>query len=286
MHTLDARKTVLILLALGLTLALAACGLNLERPGETVTQTEAVELEGAESVRVHLQGGLGDLALEGGAPDLFNGEFRYNMEQLVVAVDYSVSGDEGILTIQPESDRVTSIPTGDVVSEWDMQFAENVPLEMDVNLGLGDSDLDFSALTLSDLEISSGAGDVTVNVGRQTLERFDFNAGLGRVELVLPGGSVQRLDFEAGAGDVEIDLSGNWETDLDASIERGLGNLTLTLPEDVGVRVAVESGLGEVEADGFTIDGDAYVNEAYDGPGAQLAIDVGGGLGNVRLILR
>jgi len=33
-----------------------------------------------------------------------------------------------VLNIQPEADRIDTIPTGDVVSEWDLQFAEGVPL--------------------------------------------------------------------------------------------------------------------------------------------------------------
>ena len=276
-------RVFLFLLALLVATAVAGCDVDFVEPGETVTQTETIERGDAESVEVNLQGALGDLMLSGGAADLFSGEFRYNLEELAVDVNYTVSGGEGALTIQPEADNVNTIPTGEVVSEWDMQFGEGTPLDMDVNLGLGNSELDFSGLTLTALEIDSGAGDVTVNVGHQTLDRVDFRAGLGGVTFAIPGGSVEQLEFEAGAGDVEIDLTGAWETDLDASIQAGLGSLTVRVPGDVGARVEVEQGLGEVDADGFTVQDGAYVNDAYGDSDLTLTIDIEQGAGDVNL---
>lgn len=274
-----------MLLLLLLAAAVTGCGVRLVRPGETVTDTEAVERGDAESVAVNVHGGVGELTLGGGAADLFSGEFRYNVEELAGEVDYAVSDGNGVLNIRPAADDLAAIPTGDVVSEWDLQFAEDVPLDMDVNLGLGTSDLDFSTLTLSGLEINSGAGEVTVNVGRQTLERVEFQAGLGKTSFTLPGGHVERLEFDAGAGEVEIDLTGEWEADLVASIEAGLGDLTLRVPEDVGVRVDVEQGLGQIDAEGFTIQDGAYVNDAYGESAFTLDIDIEQGVGDVNLIM-
>lgn len=281
------RRASLLLPMLAIVLvfaaAVAGCGVRLARPGATVTQTERIEQGGAESVEVNVQGGVGELVLGGGAADLFAGEFRYNLDDLAVEVDYTVSDGEGVLTIQPEADNLSAIPTGEVVSEWDLQFAEGVPLDMDVNLGLGSSELDFSDLTLTGLEIDSGAGKVTVNVGRQTLERVEFQAGLGEVNFNLPGGRVEHLDFRAGAGDVEVDLTGDWETDLDASIEAGLGELTVRLPEGVGVRVEVEQGLGDVDTVGLTMEDGAYVNDAYGDSEFTLQIDIEQGAGDLNL---
>lgn len=279
------RLTALFLITLLLVTAAVGCDVDFVEPGETVTQSETVEQGDAESVQVNLQGGLGELVLGGDAADLFAGEFRYNLEELAVDVNYTVSGDEGVLTIQPEADNLNTIPTGEVVSEWSLQFGDGTPLDMDVDLGLGDSDLDFSDLTLTGLEIDSGAGDVTVNVGRQMLEEIEFQAGLGDVTFMLPGGNVEDLNFDAGAGDVEIDLTGEWESDLDASIEGGVGELTLRVPEDVGVSVDVEGGLGDVEAEGFTLQDGDYVNDAYGESEYTLDITIEQGVGDVNLIM-
>lgn len=282
---INSRPTLLSLMLVALlAAALTACGVSLSRPGETVTQTESVERGGADSVAVNVQGGVGELALTGGAADLFSGEFRYNLEELAATVDYTVSGDQGTLIIEPAADDFNTIPTGEVVSEWDLQFAEDVPLAMDVALGLGDSDLDFNGLSLTELAIRSGAGRVTANAGRQTLDRIEFQAGLGDVTFTVPGGRVDTLDFEAGAGDVEIDLTGDWEADLDASIRAGLGELTVRVPAGAGVRVAVEQGLGEINADGFTLQDGAYVNDAYGEGQVTLEIEIQQGAGDINLI--
>lgn len=113
--------------------------------------------------------------------------------------------------------------------------------------------------------------------------RLDVEAGAGECTLELGGLDLSELSVSAGAGEFTVDLTGDWTHDVDAEISGGVGEMTLRVPRDVGVRVRSQSGIGEVSADGFRIEGGAYVNESYGTSPVTLDIDLQQGVGDVRL---
>ncbi len=277
------QKRIILFFSIVAFLMITAACTTVASPGAVQTKSETVELGSAELVQVNVDAGIGELFVEGGASELLNADFRYNIDELEQEVTYDVDGNTGRLRVFNKDD-INVIPTGEVKSEWRLQFAEDVPLEMDMNLGLGDSDIDLSGLTVTSLEVSAGAGKLDLNVGNQTLDRLKVEAGLGDVDVNVAGGKIGRFDFRSGAGSTRIDLRGAWEDDLVATIEGGLGDLTVIVPRDTGVRIDVNLGLGDVHADGFRIDGSAYVNDAYkNGGDVTLLINVQGGAGSVTL---
>jgi len=283
MSNIRNQRFVLFLVITAFLMGTVACA-TVATPGAVQSKSESVELGSAESVRVTVDAGIGELFVEGGAVGLLDAEFRYNIEELEPDVTYEVDGDTGRLRVF-NKENINVIPTGEIESEWRLQFAEDVPLEMDLNLGLGDSDLDLSDLTVTSLDVSAGAGKLDLNVGNQTLDRLNVEAGVGDVDVNVAGGKIGRLDYSSGAGSTRIDLRGAWEDDLVATIEGGLGDLTVIVPRDTGARIDVDLGIGDVNADGFRIDSGAYVNDAYydDGDVVSLSINVQGGAGSVTL---
>jgi hypothetical protein len=276
------KRTYLFFALTALLVATSACA-TVASPGALQTKSETVELGSAESVQVKIDAGVGELYVEGGASELLNADFRYNIEELEPDVTYDVNDETGDLRVF-HKDNINVIPTGEVESEWRLQLAEDVPLELDMNLGLGDSDLDLSNLTVTCLEVSAGAGRLDLNVGNQTLDRLKVEAGLGDVEVDVAGGTIGRFDYQSGAGTTKIDLRGAWDDDLVATIEGGLGELTVIVPRETAVFINVDLGLGDINADGFKIESGAYVNDAYeDGDEPTLLIDIQGGAGSVTL---
>lgn len=273
-----------VIAVIGILLLTVGCGVSFTQPGPTETQEETVDLAGAERVNVEIQPALQELTLTGGATALFAGAFTYNLEELAPTVTYMVADGVGELMIGSAGERVTTIPVGQVVSEWDLQFNNAVPLALDLNLGLGNSDIDLHDLNLTALEIDAGAGRVRVDVGQQNLDQLRFNAGLGEVDVSLGGGRIDTLDFSAGAGNVTIDLTGDWQSDLNAQIDGALGEITLILPPAVGVRIVVDQGLGSVDASDLQEEADnVYVNEAYGNAAVTLEIDVNQAAGDINL---
>lgn len=235
--------------------------------GELQIESKAVELGEAEAVDVEIKMGAGKLTVAGGARELLEADFVYNLPAWKPQVDYYVSGRRGRLTVrQPPSARVRGIHLGDVRYEWDLRLKDDVPMELRVDLGAGKSDLELGRLSLTTLDIRTGAGKATVDLAdSQTLTR---------------------LDLDMGAGEVTLDLTGDWKTDLDARIKGGVGRTTLRLPTDVGVRVYAKGGIGKINARGLKSDDDAYVNDAYGKAEVTLRIDIEAGIGEINLEAR
>jgi hypothetical protein len=232
------------------------------RVGDLQTKSETVELGDADSVSVEIEMGAGELDVSGGAGELLEATFTYNVDELDPEVTYS----NNILIVQ-HCDAKGGIGTffdlDEYRNEWDLRFNENVPMEMNIDLGAGRTDLVLGSLALTSLDIDAGAGEVNLDLsGSQSLNQ---------------------LDYDMGAGKFTLDLTGDWQEDLDASLQGGLGDLTLRLPADVGVRIEVDTGIGSVDASGLTKDGDTYTNDAYGESDVTMSIKIDGGVGKINL---
>ena len=233
------------------------------RVGKLQTESQVVELGGAESVRVEIQMGAGELDVAGGAGGLLDADFTYNVAEFKPEVEYA----GGSLAVrQPDVEGRASLwDLDDYRYEWNLRLNDAVPTDMSIDLGAGAADLKLGSLSLTKLDIEAGAADVTMDL-----------AGAS---------SLARLNIDIGAGEVAVDLNGDWQVDLDAEIKGGAGKATLRLPRGVGVRVDVQGGLGKVNASGLKKDGDAYVNDAYGESEVTLRIDVKAGVGEIDLEL-
>ncbi len=230
--------------------------------GELRHETQTVELGEAQTVRVTVAMGAGELTVRGGTQALLEADFTYNVADWKPQVDYTIVNDQGRLDVrQPDSQQLTW--GNQVRNEWDLRFSETVPLDMTINLGAGDSNLDLDTLNLITLEVNGGAGDTTIDLsGNQSLSRMRFNMGVG---------------------DATIDLRGNRRKDLNLDIKGGVGQITLHLPSEIGVRVEVTSGVGDIQASGLHHDGSAYVNDAYGKAETTLFITIEAGVGEITL---
>lgn len=231
--------------------------------GKLQTESRSVELGGADSVRVEIDMGAGELEMAGGAAGLLEADFRYNVAEFKPEVSYR----SGVLVVrQPGVEGRASLwDADDYRYEWGLRLNDDVPMEMSVNLGAGRTDLELGSLSLTELDIDAGAGEITVDLRGAS--------------------SLTRLDVKMGAGKLDLDLSGDWRQDLDAQIKGGVGGVALRLPRDIGVRVEKEGGLGVVNASGFSKEGNAYVNDAFGQSVATLRIDIEAGLGAINLEL-
>lgn len=239
------------------------CDLDTLEIGPLQNETETVELRAAEEVLTEITMGAGRLEIGGGSENLLDANFTYNVADWQPEVSYSVSDGAGRLAVdQPNTNENISLDLDDIRYEWDLRFNEAVPMDMEITLGAGDSQLELDSLALNSLTFEGGAGDV---------------------EIDLSGSTLRDLDVRLGAGDVSVDLSGNWQQDLSATMRGGIGRATIFLPSSAGVRIEIQGGLGQVNATGLSRDGDVYTNDAYGQSEATLEIDIEGGIGEINL---
>jgi hypothetical protein len=245
-----------------ITAATLACRLPLQPAGPEQTKSETVEAGAAESADVEISLGAGELTVAGGATELMEAEFTFNIDAWEPEVDYSINGDKGFLTVrQPDEDGLR-IPDTEVRYTWDLQFNDEVPLDMQVNMGAGEGLIDLRALSVGNLDLRTGAGNVSALLG---------------------GSQLTSADISAGIGETTIDLSGDWENDASIVIKAGVGDMTVIVPRQVGVIADVAMGIGEINADGFRTQGGSYTNDAYEDSTITLRVEIDGGVGEITL---
>jgi hypothetical protein len=226
-------------LALPLILAglFAAC----DEPRETMTEARSVALEGAARAEVGLRMGAGELRLRGAEQAaLLEASFEFNRERLRPEIDYHVTGDKGVLVVRHGRHR--GINFGPVRNRWDLRLDRAVPLDLDVDLGAGKSDLDLRGLKLERVEIDMGVGEMDVDLRGPHAAGFlvKIDGGVGSGKLALPAEVGVRIKVDGGLGSVNIhglrkeggvyvnDAYGKSPVTIEIDIDAGIGSLNFT----------------------------------------------------------
>jgi uncharacterized protein YciU (UPF0263 family) len=240
------RARLMALLAAALSAAALSGCVFFPQTGGLVRRNQTVERAGVETLSVELRMGGGELKLQGGADTLLEADFAYNVAEWEPIVEYDVNGDEGQLTIrQPAVDDITDLRLGDYVYEWDLRFAEDVPMAMDIQLGAGRSDLDVAEVTLTSLDVEVGAGQTTIYLNRDWTDDVDVSirGGVGEAVIYLPAEVSVRIAVDGGIGQVETmgltregDVYVNQayaggDAVLEIEIDGGIGQINLEVVE-------------------------------------------------------
>ena len=228
-------RSVVVLVA---AVFLGSCGT--QTIGEMERESQSIDVENAQSVRAELRMGAGELNLTGGADALMEADFAYNVADWEPEVDYQVSGDTGELIVEQGSGE--DIPLGgEARNEWDLRFNDDVPIDLNVQMGAGESDLDLDSLTLTGLDLQVGAGETTVDL-TGSYDRdiaATIEGGVGEATVQLPSEIGVRVNAEGGLGQINAqglqregdayvnDAYGDSDVTLDVDVRGGVGQINL-----------------------------------------------------------
>jgi hypothetical protein len=234
------RFVVLFVAAMTAAMFLGACGPQRVEVGELRTQTRSVDAEDAESVRANLRIALGELNVSGGADELMEADFAYNVAAWDPRVNYELGGDTGELNVEQQG-LGEGIPNRDVRNEWDLRLNDDIPMDLAVQMGGGVSNLDLDSLILTGLNLDVGAGATTVDLTGDW-ER-DLSAvvrgGAGEVTLLLPSQTGVRVNAGTRLGRVNADglrkegeafvngVYGDSDATLEIEVSGGVGQINL-----------------------------------------------------------
>jgi hypothetical protein len=229
-----------IIIAVVLLVALLALGVWHARPRATrnnQSATQTVQLNGATAVTANLNFPAGQINVKGGASELLDADFRYNSNP--PTVDYTVDSGRGQLSLK-ENDP-DHIYFGNDNNQWDLMFNDVVPLDLTLQMGAGQSNLDVADLNLTHLEIHIGAGQVTLDLAgprKQNLSA-DIQGGVGQARIRLPKDVGVRARASGGIGSINVhglrkqgdqyvnDAYGKTPTSIDLEVHGGVGEIDL-----------------------------------------------------------
>jgi N-terminal domain of toast_rack, DUF2154/LiaI-LiaF-like transmembrane region len=230
---LSGREIAVILLLVIFGIALSFSGAS-----RRVHDIETVERQGSEPVRVHVQMPAGDLKLSGGASKLLEADFKYAESEGKPKVSYQASTLGGQLEITQVGKKFNF---GRTENRWDLRLGNNIPMELNIDMGAGQSEVKVGDLALSRLEMNLGAGQITADLTgdwKKDLEA-DIRGGVGNAVILLPEDVGVRVHATGGIGSISggglkregdeytNDLYGKSPVTLRLDISGGVGNIEL-----------------------------------------------------------
>src|SRR5215218_6961589 len=204
--------------------------------------SQAVDPKNAQSARAQLKMGAGELNLTGGTDKLMEGEFAYNVSGWEPKVSYDVSGKKGELVVKQGSAKDVGLSgRARARNEWDISLNDEVPTDLVVQLGAGESDLDLDSLTLTGLDLQMGAGKTTVDLTGDYTRDFDATreGGVGEATVLLPSEVGVKAKAEGGLGKINAkglkkvgdsyvnDAYGESDVNLNVDVQGGIGAINL-----------------------------------------------------------
>ena len=227
------------LLGLVLVSTLAGCGAE-STVGAIQTARDSIEHGTATAAGVRIDTATAHLDLTDGTNKLMEATFQYNVPSWRPEINYDVNRTPGTLSIVQPVDRNNLPPSnGSTVYDWEIRLGNQVPLDLDFHLGLGDARIDLSNLKISGLRMNLGAGNVEADLSGNYTGNVDayITGGLGKLTLKLGDQMATRVTVTGGLGKVTahgLSLDGESYTNgiksrykLDVTIESGIGEITL-----------------------------------------------------------
>ena len=177
----------------------------------------------------------GDLTVQSGATELFEGDFEFNVAALKPAVAYAVDGTTGVLKVSQGS------VSGNYENNWHLNLEETTPVELHVNLGAGDAKLTLGRLNLQSVAIGLSAGDLVLDLRGMPASSYpvSVNAGAGDTTINLPasaGISVRTFGLIGDARATGLEKRNDrWinpraeasPVSIDVRVQHAIGDLTL-----------------------------------------------------------
>jgi hypothetical protein len=271
-----------ILAILILALASLACGFSYtlpERPkaGPEVEESIAIPDPKSDNTHLTLSFGAGKLILSPGATNLVEGTAVYNVTDLKPKIQKNGN------SIEIRQGDFKSLPIyEDMKNEWDLKLSDT-PLDLTVEAGAYEGDLELGGLALKSLTVRDGASHVSLaftEPNQTEMSLLRYATGASDVKLTgLANANFSTLTFSGGAGNYTLDFSGELQRDAVVEIESGLGNLTLVIPEDMESVVTVEgAALNISHGSGWVQNGQKYTQS---GSGPTLTVLVKMSAGNL-----
>jgi N-terminal domain of toast_rack, DUF2154/Domain of unknown function (DUF5668) len=206
------------------------------RGRDVMHDAHAVELLGAHDVSANIEMPAGQLNVTGGDRRLLDSDFTYNEEEGKPSVDYTVSGGHGRLTITQEGHHMHF---GTTHNTWNLHFGGNEPLDLKLNMGAGQSDLNLRDLNLHRLDINIGAGQMNLDLSGPRTSNIDsvIEGGVGSGTIRLPKAVGVRVHAQGGIGSISTD---GLTADGDAYVNSAYGKSPTT------INLEIHGGIGEI----------------------------------------
>jgi hypothetical protein len=259
------------------------------------TVSSSRQLHGESELNVSVNYGAGRFTLlPASSGTLYRMDLRYDEERVAPLREFDAAS--GTLRLGVRSlDRGNGVRVslgdrrrGDPPPTLDIALTRDVPLNLELNLGAVQADVDLTGLSLRSVQFRTGASETRVRFGEPNpvaCDELDMQAGAAAFTVTgIANANCRRLTFSGGVGDVTLDFTGEWRQPMAADINVSIGSLNLRIPRDVAVSIRLNRFLASFEQRGFTKRGSTYYSSNWDSARHRLTLDVRAAIGGVDVV--
>ncbi|WP_406944114.1 toast rack family protein [Halobacillus sp. SY10] len=217
----------------GASALMTLAGCSFVHAGEQVEETQRVQQDDADQLKVEIDMGVGELTLGTGPEDWLEGSFIYPENRLTPELSYQ----DGTIMLSQTKQKKKFI--NNQKSEWDVLLTNKILVDLSIQTGAAESTLDLTAAKLQNLSIEAGVGEMTVDLSGDYEESFDakIETGVGESTVYVPKETGVKITAEKGIGDISTDgltkMGDSWvnevydssETRIHIDAEMGVGDL-------------------------------------------------------------
>lgn len=195
------RKVLVVIVGVGL-LGMVGFWIYSFLGTDRVSGALSIKKDNAKSLDVDIRFGAGNLLIEGGATEWVEGDIDSNVKKWYPAVTYKNKRDVGYVEIRQKMNGLTALQKKR--NNWNLQLTDKIPVNLNVEMGVSDSELKLAGLHISHLSVDAGVSDTTINLAGDWRESFDadIDLGVGDAEIYLPKGTGVKLTVSKGIGSV------------------------------------------------------------------------------------
>ena len=262
--------------------------------GRLESSSKKIERLGVERVDVNIDFGMGEITLvPADQDDVALIELEYDPKQVDYEIDYTARNDRGYLDIETIQRRKRDLDTEDNL--MNLTLSTRLPMELVLDVGACDADLELGGLQLTDVSMDIGAASGVIRFSEPNpvrLERFDIDAGASSVELESVGNAnFEVFSFSGGAGSFDLDLRGKYSGESRVVLDIGVGSADVILPEGMPVRIEADrdgwmSSVDFHGGDVDEVDDGVYESDDFDEAKTRIMIEIDVGLGSVDVYWR
>lgn len=168
--------------------------------------------------------------------EYYNHQLARKSDQNPCVIDLNVRKKEVESVGQSISLNVFQSNTKKDDNFWKIYASKDIPLELDLNYGLGKAYIDLSDLSVSKLKVNTGSADVNVGYLSEVPNRIDMDSILMQVDLGtltcrnLSFARARNISANVGFGSLTLDLRDQSLIDSNVKASVGAGDLIVYVP--------------------------------------------------------
>lgn len=160
----------------------------------------------------NLEGGAGSFSLDGNTPKLFEASTKSTIVGFLSNTSVNKLDNSATVSLKMEEGNV-KIKDGEMSNQAKIQLNEKPIWNIDLGIGAGKGDFDFSNYKVEKLKVSTGVADMDIRLGdKLPTSNVDIEAGVASVTLEIPQsvGCEMHMDGALNAKNMgDLDKVGN-----------------------------------------------------------------------------